>query len=438
MAFPKFNRLSPWEQIGVISGILGIISLGLYFADKFSANPSNDAQKPEPNTSITINGTVNNSPIAGHDVIHGMTPESVSQIVTTLINKSQLDLQVKDEQIKSLTEAVTALSKGQGIDASPAELNTALAALAQGNTALAKSLFANAAEKAEKQAKQGAEAYRNLGALAFLDNTQEALQAYRRATQLDPGNADGWNQLGGLFFRVGDLNEAIAAYNTVLALGEQHDDKDEIAVGYGNLGNVYLTHGDVDKALEVYQKALRLDEALGDKEGMARNYGNLGNVYLQRGDMDKAIEFYRKALVLNESLGRKEGMANIYGNLGNVYLQRGDMDKAIEFYQNALKLDEELGSKVGIAIIYGNLGIVYGMRGDLGLAIEFYQKALKLHEALGSKEGMASIYANLGKIYQLKGNKTEAKRYYLMSIKLFKQIGSPNEKTVQTWLDALQ
>ena len=398
MAFPKFNRLSPWEQIGVISGILGIISLGLYFADKFSANPSNDAQKPEPNTSITINGTVNNSPIAGHDVIHGMTPESVSQIVTTLINKSQLDLQVKDEQIKSLTEAVTALSKGQGIDASPAELNTALAALAQGNTALAKSLFANAAEKAEKQAKQGAEAYRNLGALAFLDNTQEALQAYRRATQLDPGNADGWNQLGGLFFRVGDLNEAIAAYNTVLALGEQHDDKDEIAVGYGNLGNVYLTHGDVDKALEVYQKALRLDEALGDKEGMARNYGNLGNVYLQRGDMDKAIEFY----------------------------------------QNALKLDEELGSKVGIAIIYGNLGIVYGMRGDLGLAIEFYQKALKLHEALGSKEGMASIYANLGKIYQLKGNKTEAKRYYLMSIKLFKQIGSPNEKTVQTWLDALQ
>ena len=133
-----------------------------------------------------------------------------------------------------------------------------------------------------------------------LENTQEALQAYRRATQLDPGNADGWNMSGLLLARVGDLTEAMAAYNTVLALGEQHSNKLEIAAAYSNLGNVYQTRGDLDKAIEFYQKALKLHEALGSKGGMAANYGNLGLVYQMRGDLGLAIEFFQKALKLME------------------------------------------------------------------------------------------------------------------------------------------
>jgi len=304
MNLPQFINLTIWEQLGVIASIIGIISFYFYFADKSSTQKSSDVQKSEINTGIKIDGNVSGSTIAGHDVnIQGVLPETINQIVTTLINKSQLDLQVKDEQIKSLTEAVTALSKGQGIVASQAELNAALAALAQGNTAQAKSLFAKTAEKAEQQAKQGAEAYRNLGALAYLDNTQEALQAYRRATQLDPGNADGWNMSGLLLARVGDLTEAMAAYNTVLALGEQHGDKEEIAWSFCNFGNVYQMRGDLDKAIEFYQKALKLNEALGSKEGMANNYANLGNVNKLKGNKTEAKRYYLTSLNLYKQIG---------------------------------------------------------------------------------------------------------------------------------------
>ena len=158
---------------------------------------------------------------------------NINQTVTTLIKQHQLESQAKDEQInKALTVAVTALRTGHGIDASPSETNEAFAALKQGNTTLAKNLFTRATQKREQQAQQTAQAYRNLGALAFLDNTQEALQAYRRATLLDPDKADGWNQLGHLLMRVSDLNEAITAYNTVITLGKQHGDNQEIAWGY--------------------------------------------------------------------------------------------------------------------------------------------------------------------------------------------------------------
>ena len=118
------------------------------------------------------------------------------------------------------------------------------------------------------------------------------MQAYRRATQLDPGNADGWNQLGHLLTRVGDLDAAMAAYNTVLSLGEQHNEQQDIAAAYGNLGIVYQTRGDLDQAIDFYLKALKLDEALGNKEGMANQYGNLGIVYKTRGELDKACLLY--------------------------------------------------------------------------------------------------------------------------------------------------
>jgi tetratricopeptide (TPR) repeat protein len=273
------------------------------------------------------------------------TTASIQQIVATLTKQHQPELQAKDEQLKAaLTVAVNAVKTGQGIGANESERNAALAAMAQGNTTLAKTLFAKATHKGEQDALQTAESYRNLGVLAFLDNTQEALQSYRRATQLDPDNTDGWIRLGYLLIRVGDLTEAIAVYNTVSTLGEKHGLKQEIAAAYENSGNVYQTLGDLDKAIEFQQKSLKLYEDLGRVEGMALNYGNLGNVYLTRGDLDKAIEFQQKALKLDEDLGNKEGMAIDYGNLGNVYKLQGNKTEAKRYYLMSIELFKQLGS----------------------------------------------------------------------------------------------
>ncbi len=398
---------------------------------------------------------------------------NTEQIVENLTK----NLQDKEDTIKALTKAINDLPQA----GNEAQVNEAFAALAREDTSKAKVLFAKAAQKGEQNVKQTAQNYRNFAALASLDNTQEALQAYRRATQLDPDNTEGWNQLGILSERAGELVESIDAYNKVLALGETHHDPQETAAAYGNLGNVYRIRGDLDKAIEFEQKALAINESLGRKEGMAIVYGNLGNVYRIRGDLDKAIEFYQKALVIFSSLDIKNGMANTYGNLGNIYQMRGDLDKAIEFQEKTLAINESLGNKIdqeinanaygnlgnvyqmrgdmdkaiesqqkalaineslgrkeGMAIAYGNLGNIYLMRGDLDNAIKFQQKSLAIDESLGRKEGMANAYGNLGSIYQLQGNKTEAKRYYRLSIELFKQLGSPNAQTAQAALDALQ
>jgi tetratricopeptide (TPR) repeat protein len=272
------------------------------------------------------------------------TSASIEQIVTVLSNKHQSEAQFKDEQIKALTQAVSDLSQGQGVIGSKAEIESAMQALAEGNIEKAKALFAKATQKGEQEALQTAKAYRNLGALAYLDNTQEALQAYRRATQLDPDNADGWNELGRLLRRIGELDQAIVAYEKVLTLGKAAQDKELVAVAYGNLGNVSQIRGELDKAIEFYQQSLVIEKALGRKQVIASVYTNLGVVYQIRGELDKAMEFYQQALVINKALERKEGMAQNYRNLGIVHAKKGNKTEARRYWKMSLELFQYIGS----------------------------------------------------------------------------------------------
>ena len=228
------------------------------------------------------------------------------------------------DQLKALTATVQALANKQDAPG----VKEALAALAEGQTEAAKAIFAKTFEAKTAAGaaanREAAEAARHLGALAFLDDTEEALRWYRRAVDLDPANADGWNQLGHLYHRTGPLDQAEAAFQKVITLGEANGDMEAVAAGTSNLRLIYRTRRELDRAEEVYKKELAIEEKLGRQEGMARHYGNLGLIYRKRGELDRAEEMYKKALAIDEKLGRQERMANHYGNLGILYQTRGE------------------------------------------------------------------------------------------------------------------
>lgn len=383
------------------------------------------------------------------------------------------DLDVEREQSKALTKAVTALAAHKGND-----IDNALEELAKGNTEKAKVAFRKITEKGEADIKETAAVYRHIGALAFFDDTEEALTAYKRAVELDPENLDGWYQLGILYFRVGQLHDAVAAYKTVvvlaganndasyvaaslgnlgkiyeilgnlgkaeeihlrrLALSAKLDDLAGVAASFGGLGNIYHIRGSLSFAEQMYGKALAINKELRDKAGMADNYSGLGIVYMTLDDLRRSEEMHLKALSLNRDLTDKEGMANDYSNLGIVYQKQGHLERAEEMHKKSLDIEVALGHKAGIAADYANLGIVYEIQGDLERAEEMYVNALNLEEELGHKEGIANNYANLGMVYHTRGEHNRARSAWQKSLVLYTNIDSPYADTVQRWLRRLE
>ena len=91
----------------------------------------------------------------------------------------------------------------------------------------------------EAALKDAARAARHIGALAFYHDTRKSLEAYQEAVALDGADAEGWNELGHLRMRLGELDGAKMAYEKVLSLGNQSSDKGVIAVATGNRGLIY-------------------------------------------------------------------------------------------------------------------------------------------------------------------------------------------------------
>ena len=87
---------------------------------------------------------------------------------------------------------------------------------------------------------------------------EEALAAYQRALELDPGHAGAHLNLGRLLHEHADLAGAERHYRQALAAPEQ------VALAAFNLGVVLEDQGRADEALGAYQQALAADPGLAD------------------------------------------------------------------------------------------------------------------------------------------------------------------------------
>ncbi|MFZ1851648.1 MAG: tetratricopeptide repeat protein [Nitrosomonas sp.] len=394
------SEVDAFTALGVIFTILSIVIGGIWAWRK---NQESEPTQTSPSTQYQSNQNQNIAAITAHkgsvvkdvhvgDVHHhGLSVEEALNLAKELAaKKGEQDAQI----IKSLQETIQALSQQE---TATYHTQQAIDRLKQGDTKAAEDIFTRIADKVRQKGKDAnlgeATALRHLGSLAFLHDTQKALDAYSRSTALEPDNIGGWNQLGHLYLRIGELDQSENAFMTVLKFAGS--DQEGQAIAFGNLGLVYQTRSELDQAINYYSKSLAIHEVLGKKEGMAVNYGNLGTVYKIRGELDRAIDYHRQALAIHEALGAKEGAANQYGNLGLVYQINGKNDQAIDYHRKALIQNEALGNKEGMAAAYGNLGLAYQTGGKLDRAIEYWKKSLALFTEIGMQPQMMQVQSLL-------------------------------------------
>ena len=268
-----------------------------------------------------------------------------------------------------------------------------------------------------------------LRAQGTLESMRLAEKKYEEALQLcrDIGNRSGeamaLNNLGLVYYSLGEKQKALDFFTQALPLLRAVGDRGEEAITLINLGAVYDSVGEKQKALDFYTQALPLLRAVGDRGGEATTLNNIGSVYDSLGEKQKALDLYSQALPLLRAVGDRGGEAATLNNAGLVYDSLGEKQKALDFYTRALPLRRAVGDRRGEAATLNSLGLVYDSLGEKQKALDFYDQALTLGRAAGARREEATTLNNIGLVYDSLGEKQKALDLYSQALPLWRAVG---------------
>ena len=117
-----------------------------------------------------------------------------------------------------------------------------------------------------------------------LNQLDEAIKAFKKAIDLNPFDADSFNNIGVAFQEKGKLEKATEAFNKATSLNPTHVE------AFYNLGNSFDYQGKRDDAIKAFKKAISINPY------HFKAYNNLGNVLKNQNKLDEAIKSYSKAL----------------------------------------------------------------------------------------------------------------------------------------------
>lgn len=188
---------------------------------------------------------------------------------------------------------------------------------------------------------------------------------WRTTIARNPDCPMAYDNLGDIFFRRGQVDQAVAQFQKALAI--QPDDE----YAHNDLGTVFLQKGQVDEALIHFRKAVEV------QPDHAQMLYNLGTALLQKGQRNEAITQFQRALE------RRPGDATIHNSLGIAFFQEEQWDAAAAHFQEALRIQPDN------ARAHTNLGTALLRNGRIDEAVAHYQKALEI------RPDLAEAYYNL-------------------------------------------
>ncbi len=198
---------------------------------------------------------------------------------------------------------------------------------------------------------------------------EKALNDDNKSLELNPINAEAYNNRGMVYFRQGKYDLAMTDYNKALNINPRN------YMVFINRGNVYLKNGNHESALKDYNQSLNL------KSDYFMTYNNIATVYLNQGKFDFALENFSKAVSLNPLYFKA------YDDRGSVYGNKGQYDLAIADFNKAIELAPSYFHS------YKNRGLLYFILKQYPTAILDFSKVISMDN------NDADAHFNRGKAY---------------------------------------
>ncbi len=152
------------------------------------------------------------------------------------------------------------------------------------------------------------------------DMVKKAIEQYQKIAETDPKDVDSWIMLGRLQKALQNSTEALAAYKKALELDAGNED------AMTGLATVYADLGDNKAAAEMLRK-------VAEKDPNPRSLTSLAGVYEQLKDYPLAAEMLRRAL------DQQPGNTDLKHALAEDLLLSEQLDEALKLYQESVAED---------------------------------------------------------------------------------------------------
>ena len=212
---------------------------------------------------------------------------------------------VKPYDVETINDKITGIPEAMGVGV-PTEAEISLD---KGLELLEDEDYEGALEVFEKLLNEGesAEIYYNIGYIkAAQERYPEAIEAFRKATQLDRLFAKAYEAMGRAYKAVGKPEKAEESLNKA--------------------AEIYMSSEKDENAEEILNEILEL------RPETVNVYNSLGVLYRKKGEYQTALGHYKKALKIHPN------EPNIHYNIGRIHVDLRDFERAQFYFRSALKL----------------------------------------------------------------------------------------------------
>jgi tetratricopeptide (TPR) repeat protein len=173
-----------------------------------------------------------------------------------------------------------------------------------------------------------------------------------------------------------------------------------IAKAASLLGILYYRKGDLQNAMLQHRKAMENWKLANYKKGIAVSQTNLGNIFTDLKNYNHAESYYLSALQINNESGVQEEIVNCLNNLGALNYDMKNYAAAKNYFSGAYEHARKWNDYEMVATCLNNLADVNTVLGNYEDVIANCENSLKLKDMMENEMEKADSYLTLALIYQ--------------------------------------
>ncbi len=181
--------------------------------------------------------------------------------------------------------------------------------------------------------------------------------------------------------------------------------------GNNNLGVLFYVMGNLNKGIEYLEKSIVIREALDDTLGLIESYGNVFQLYQAKYDYKNSFKIISKLTSLAERIDDKSAIAKSYFSYGSLYIELKDYTNAINKFEKAIEISDKINDKVMKSRALSQLGIIYRNQGKDSLALNSFLSSYENIKGSNNPSISATVLSNIGSIYNDNGDYQKALGY---------------------------